>query len=162
MAQPIPAFICLPVALFSSDRLIIAAVLWPDPSLPRVPLLCPGPWELRDLPEVLQSSQGLPSWGSWADSCVLAACHPRLRISAEAGRAVRTDSLCVFHRRGIWGLALEEAYDSCNCGCDPRDKEVVHQTGLCQQFNFLYFRTGSYLNYFIDFLLPHKSSLSPG
>jgi hypothetical protein len=58
------------------------------------------------------------------------------------------------------GWPWEEAYDSCNCGCDRRDKEVVHQTGLCQQFNFLYFRTGSYLNYFIDFLLPYKSSLS--
>lgn len=60
------------------------------------------------------------------------------------------------------GWPWEEAYDSCDCGCDPRDKEVVHQTGLCQRFNFLYFRTGSYLNYFIDFLLPYKSSLRAG
>lgn len=36
----------------------------------------------------------------------------------------------------------------------------IHQRGLCQRLNFLYFRTGSYLNYFIDFLFPCKSSLS--
>lgn len=55
MAQTIPVFICLSIALFSSDPLTIAAVLWPDPSLPSVTLLCPGPSELHDLPEVLQS-----------------------------------------------------------------------------------------------------------
>lgn len=43
MARTIPAFICLSIALFSSDPLTITAVLWPDPSLPGVTLLCQAP-----------------------------------------------------------------------------------------------------------------------
>lgn len=110
MAHTIPAFICLSVAVFSSDPLTIAAVLWPGPSLLSVTLLLPRPLGVpRSAQEVLPSEyQTSPHGGSWADSCALAACHTTSlpRISAEAGIAVRTDSLCVFHRRGIWGLAL--------------------------------------------------------
>lgn len=58
----------------------------------------------------------------------------------------------------LWG----QEYDSQGLWMRSRDKGGVHQRGLCQQFNFLYFRSGSYLNDFIDFLFPHKTSLSPG
>lgn len=74
MAQTIPAFICLSFALFSSDPLTIAAVLWPDPSLPSVMLLLP----LGAPPSARGPTVGvpdLPSWGSRADFCALAACH---------------------------------------------------------------------------------------
>lgn len=102
-------FFAFQFALFSSDPLIIFKVLWPDPGLSCVVLMCGSPLERCDLPEVLHwAVADLPGWGSRADSCVLAACHTTslAQVSAEAGRAVRIDSLCVFHRRGIWGLAL--------------------------------------------------------
>lgn len=91
--------------------------------------------------------------------CCLPCSIPRLLFlqSSERDR----EPLCISQERN-WGAGLGEKNDSCGHESDWRNKKGVHWRGLCQRFNFLYFRTGSYLNYFIDFLFPCKSSLSPG
>lgn len=106
----------------------------------------------------------------------------RWGLGAAAGglAAQHTTSLmvCLQELGELWGLTWQPLCVLCKrnleAGLGERNmtaavmdviggtKKGVHQRGLCQQLNFLYFRTGSYLNYFIDFLFPCKSSLSPG
>lgn len=122
-----------------------------------------GPVKLSDWPKVCSWGVAGPSMGcvgGFPCSC----CTPRHIPGSSLCRSLESSEdwqpLCfVLEEFGGWSWG--EEYDSCGCSCDQRDKEGVHQRGLCQRFNFLYFRTGSYLNYFIDFLFPSKSSLSP-
>lgn len=148
---------------------LISEVVWPDQDLSYVHGELQKPCEVVWFTQGQAAREGLDSrWGLESDSCVLATRHapifytPCLQCLQEVGELWRLMAFVCSMLGGFGGQHWGEKYDSCSCACVWRDKKGVHQRGLCQWLNFLYFRAGSYLNYFIDFLLPCKSSLSPG
>lgn len=135
-------------------------------TFPGLMVRCQGSVNACDSPKVLQLGSGRTQHGIWGLLLVFflhTVPHPTATVSAEACSALKTGIAFV-------GFILEEF----GAGFGDRTttavvvdviggtKKGVHQRGLCQRLNFLYFRTGSYLNDFIDFLFPCKSSLSSG
>lgn len=109
MVQTIQYLFAFWFVLFSSDPLTILEVLRPDPGLLWVLLMSGGPCIIDIFRRSYSGEYQTSPCGvhGLIPVCLLPATpHPWLRVSAEAGRAPRTDSHCVFHRRGIWGLAL--------------------------------------------------------